>query len=147
MGCDIHAMIERRAFWVSGPDKTPEFKPWWINCGDPDLDRDYQLFGVLAGVRDRDVPMISSPRGMPEDACSAMRAWNEGFGGHSASYVTLAELDTADLRGVDPFTKKTIRRLVREMRKHMKGMPTIEGIGNRQVADETMVRLVFFFDS
>jgi hypothetical protein len=148
MGCDIHAMIERRATH-KGDSGEPELWPWWINSGDPDLNRDYTLFGILAGVRDDSVTPISEPRGIPEDASSVMKAWHESWGvdAHSASFVTLSELVSYDMSAVDEWGRKAIKNLIRQMRVHMKGMPTIAGIGERRVKDESVVRLVFFFDN
>ncbi len=156
MGCDIHAMIEKRAIAPSY-EANDEIKlwPWWVNCGDPEFTRDYTLFGILAGVRDKIVPPIFLPRGMPENACREMSAWYQSWGedAHSASYVTLAELrsyDIASLRKrklVESYDVKTVSRLIRRLKSFMKGMPTIEGIGGRQIQDESVVRLVYFFDN
>lgn len=54
MGCDAHALIERKG---SGDQ-------WWTLC-EPDITRDSHLFGVLAGVRGDVTPLIK-PRGLPE---------------------------------------------------------------------------------
>jgi hypothetical protein len=57
MGCDIHAYID-----YSTPNNAPD------RCsgfGRVDIDRNYKLFGVLAGVRGGALPFIP-PRGMPE---------------------------------------------------------------------------------
>jgi len=89
MGCDIHAMVERKG--------SPESTHWWVNRGDPEIGRNYQLFSILAGVRGSYRP-ISEPRGLPEDKreeCSdAFKAWLAEWGGdaHDASWVTLREL-------------------------------------------------------
>lgn len=84
MGCDIHTMIEwKDRFGL------------WNNAGEADLYRDYELFAVLAGVRnDCGIVPIAEPRGVPEDACGEYEAWQEAYGGdgHSHSWVTLAEL-------------------------------------------------------
>ena len=90
MGCDIHAIIERKR-----PDGSYS---WWINAGDPDIDRSYELFSVLAGVRnDLNIKPIAEPRGLPEDVTSIMRDWFVDYGGHSPSYVTLKEMKNFDL--------------------------------------------------
>ena len=57
MGCDIHCYIE----YHDGHDRWSGFGGR-INPG-----RDYQLFGLLAGVRGAMPPLIP-PRGMPTDA-------------------------------------------------------------------------------
>lgn len=89
MGCDIHELVER---------KSPTYG--WINSGCPDLNRDYELFSVLAGIRNSyNLKPISEPRGLPEDVCSEMKYNSEHWDsdGHSHSYVTLKELKEFDL--------------------------------------------------
>lgn len=108
MGCDIHINCEI---------KTPD--GYWENCdfftidptykslkGDPDcppkwqikevnVGRNYTLFGVLAGVRDRSRPVISEPRGVPDDMSkqTKKRYLRESeWGCHSYSWLTLKEL-------------------------------------------------------
>lgn len=116
MGCDIHALIERRT------------NPWgdyveWLDSGDPDIGRDYEMFGVLAGVRNyAEAPPVAEPRGLPafkgwgeysdgeryirwdhesdeEKPCRAMEQMAERYGqdGHSHSWLTLAEIKAYDI--------------------------------------------------
>lgn len=59
MGCDIHAMMEVN-------DRNI-----WLNGGDPDISRNYDIFSLLAGVRGTHVP-ISEPRGIPENASAVL---------------------------------------------------------------------------
>lgn len=56
MGCDIHAHIEVRI-----DDK------WW-HYGIPNVDRHYELFGRIAGVRTNIHEPISVGRGIPHNA-------------------------------------------------------------------------------
>lgn len=61
-----------------------------------DIMRHYDLFAVLAGVRnygDRQLP-ISSPRGLPPDVSSLIQKASDRWDsdGHSHSYLTLREL-------------------------------------------------------
>lgn len=108
MGCDIHENVEyiRGGKWVRasdkmGPacyfcqgtkvyhDKTCYFckgsgTKWYIN-------RNYMLFGVLAGVRWYDADHIE-PRGLPEDITAASKKKFYEGNDHSASYFTLKEL-------------------------------------------------------
>lgn len=57
MGCDIHAFLEyRRA--------SDERLYWRAFSGELNLDRNYEVFGSLAGVR-RERPHVT-PRGVPE---------------------------------------------------------------------------------
>lgn len=90
MGCDIHAMIECKDEYG-----------FWNNCGDPCIGRDYELFAVLAGVRNDGygVKPIAELRGVDEGSCGPFRAWVERWDAdaHSASWVTLAEMKAYDL--------------------------------------------------
>ena len=56
--------------------------------------RNYNLFGVLAGVRSREEGMIDYPRDLPDDLSEEIRdeymSW--GCDAHSATYYTLDEL-------------------------------------------------------
>lgn len=61
MGTDIHAYPEYKLGDVG----------WASLCGEFELARDYELFGKMAGVRDR-VAMVS-PRGLPADFGDAVR--------------------------------------------------------------------------
>lgn len=55
MGCDIHSIFQRKT--ATG---------WEDVVSEYDQDRDYELFGILAGVRGLDMP-IKPRRGMPQD--------------------------------------------------------------------------------
>ena len=91
MGCDIHEIIERKGEFC------------WLNSGSPDLHRDYELFAVLAGVRNKyGIIPVSLPKGKPTDDnefCSEFNALLEQWNGdaHSTSWVTLEELKAFDL--------------------------------------------------
>ena len=62
--------------------------------------RNYNLFGVLAGVRSREEGMIDYPRDLPDDLSEEIRdeymSW--GCDAHSATYYTLDELLDSDYR-------------------------------------------------
>jgi hypothetical protein len=90
MGCDVHACLERRT--TDG----------WRFYNALELDRNYHLFGILAGVR-RDHEPIVPQRGLPPDLDprSVTRESHHGdsyyetghdFGDHSFSWLTLTEL-------------------------------------------------------
>lgn len=105
MGCDIHPVVQVRkgSTWVDaegwddryghknyGPRESPDGE-WDVLSR-----RNYAVFSVLAGVRNRgDVVPISDPRGLPEgfeineDYSRANGFW---MGDHSYSWVTLREL-------------------------------------------------------
>lgn len=70
MGCDIHAYVETTT------SNTGE-KGYWTNFGSKfHLDRNYGMFGFLAGVRTDDKPIVS-PRGLPENL--AFRTDDDAF--------------------------------------------------------------------
>jgi hypothetical protein len=97
MGCDIHLHVERRTDvgWEQVPD--PESDDWthptrWFH------DRNYELFAILADVRnsegDERLQPIVDPRGLPADVSDAVGTSSEEWGidGHSHSYLTVAEI-------------------------------------------------------
>lgn len=92
MGCDIHGTYERKGHYG------------WVNSGDPDIGRDYNIYGIIANVRNRGVPFIAEHRINLFDEnelwhfSDAYRALCEEWSGdgHSHSYVTLKELKEYD---------------------------------------------------
>jgi hypothetical protein len=109
MGCDIHAVIERKSTHR------------WLCSGDPDIGRNYEMFAALAGVRNRDgITPVAEPRGFPsfkdwvdghsngerwmrfatweDQPCSSIvdKAETYGLDGHSHSWLTLAEIKAYD---------------------------------------------------
>ncbi|MHA1809398.1 MAG: hypothetical protein ACTSYH_03695 [Candidatus Heimdallarchaeaceae archaeon] len=142
MGCDIHAIIERKGNWYS-----------WINSGNPEIHRNYELFAVLADVRNaKNVPYICKPRGLPKDVCREMECLSDSFGtyGHSHSFVTLKELEEFDLdqkytvmgkvgkcKIFGVFRRENFNDLIFKMTK----------VKNDYGLTSEEVRLVFFFDN
>jgi hypothetical protein len=100
MGCDIHATIEYDFYSQIKNKLDDQQEPWWFGFArDVQIQRNYSLFTILAGVRDYDRegytrPIIAAPRGIPKDAsfeyAEEVDEW-EGDG-HSHSYVTAREL-------------------------------------------------------
>lgn len=134
MGCDIHLYTEVK-------DTTNNEKRW-RNCDDWRLDkyygvdpytqqfevheiygdRNYNLFGYLAGVRDTSVEPISQPRGLPTDVSKPTlhehELWNGG--GHSHSYLSFSEIENfrkhnPDATSLDPLLEAMTERLRDEM--------------------------------
>ena len=102
MGCDIHTYREafRGGQWVSvdewvaydyGEDEKGEEIPHKKQAYDG---RNYDLFGVLAGVRQRECTLMLTPRGIPFDVSEKVRCAHEKWDadGHSHSYLYLHEL-------------------------------------------------------
>ena len=113
MGCDIHVMVEVRKQYGNNPTelKTTGWKNadnWRFNIwrgifedeSKMELksifnDRNYELFGFLAGVRNYGHnPCFGFNRGFPEDADAPTRAEFEihGEDAHTPGFCTLAEL-------------------------------------------------------
>lgn len=96
MGCDIHEYVEIRkpdGTWERVDDKYgPNIDYRGRKCWN--LDRNYWLFGILAGVRSVSFTAIKEPRGIPDDASKGvLAAWDDYRGdGHTPSYYTLKEL-------------------------------------------------------
>lgn len=92
MGTDIHLHIEIK---VNGK---------WEHYNKPKIDRNYELFAKLAGVRIvKGIEPISLPKGLPEDlsAITKMHAdWQSEFQ-HSHSW-----LDVNEIREVEEWWKK-----------------------------------------
>lgn len=88
MGCDIHCYLERK-----DGDR-------WELVDAVKIDRDYNLFGILAGVRNQGGwNPIASQRGLPDDASEELKAIefsstnpNDPLSTHSHSWLTIAEL-------------------------------------------------------
>jgi hypothetical protein len=89
MGCDIHCITQ-----IKQDDL------YWETVEQLDINRDYELFNILASVRGNGSGSISSPRGLPNDFYNI--GWHKDnyddlknswyLGEHSFSYVTLKEL-------------------------------------------------------
>lgn len=163
MGCDIHSMYERNHRIGNRIDL--DF-PWWHNMGDPEIDRNYQLFGMLAGVR-RDPPEgpVSFPKfdkgdldwkdpefdeecrelldGQFSDPfCSWLQCWWPDA--HSVSYLTLSELRAYE-RYRFPKMKDWLER--ETLRRWDKILSDLEFLRREKDLTLDEVRIAFFFDN
>jgi hypothetical protein len=95
VGCDIHAVIEYRENKDAPWRRYDELLPAVLR------DRSYAVFAVLAGVRNcGDMPVITAPRGAPEDHTSTpIEMYEDGLGWewddadlHSFSWLSLKDL-------------------------------------------------------
>lgn len=111
MGCDIHLFTEVKKT-INGTERWVNSDSWEINPYyrygtdedrkyERELDhksiysgRNYELFGILADVRGVGNPVISEPKGLPEDVSDVVKNESDRWGsdGHSHSYLTLREL-------------------------------------------------------
>lgn len=126
------------------------------------LGRDYELFSVLAGVRNRlDIRPIAPPRGVPEDVGEAVRAaWNAARHYpdiHTASWLSLRELLDFDwdqslihlsLRDNEPSRLHsqnflTYREAVSDNNFINRGLGELQTL----VENPADLRMVFWFDS
>jgi hypothetical protein len=82
MGTDIHLHVELR---VNGR---------WEHYAMPSVDRWYSLFGVMAGVRGGEQPIVQ-PKGVPEDMSVITRLCYEydGQDAHTASWFNEEEIN------------------------------------------------------
>lgn len=81
MGCDIHLHTEVK---INGA---------WHHYSCPNVDRNYDLFARMAGVRG-DIDPISEPRGIPKDATflTKFACNHRGIDGHSHSWLNAEEI-------------------------------------------------------
>lgn len=81
MGCDIHAHVEIK------------INNTWHHYNKIGLQRNYELFGKMAGVRG-DAKPIAEPRGLPPDlsVVTKMEADRYGIDGHTHSWLTIGEM-------------------------------------------------------
>lgn len=96
MGTDIHMHVEykdRDGKWECGDYFRLKNDRYWVVefLGD----RNYDLFAVLANVRNYgNTEYIDDPRGLPDDASELVREFYENWedDAHSCSFLTLREL-------------------------------------------------------
>lgn len=96
MGCDIHPVLEQKMQFKDGTEKWVGLHhfPYYMVDGkfiSPlAQNRNYKLFGLLAGVRTDSMKV--KPKGMPDDASELALLYlgdNEDY--HSHSYCTIEE--------------------------------------------------------
>lgn len=110
IGCDIYGFLEvrdREGIWRF-KGKIPE-------------DRDYDWFGVLAGIRNyANVPSIAEPRGLPINISARgtkrIARW-DGLDGYNCSWLTLEDFSEYDWNQVytDGRISKVDRKTGREI--------------------------------
>ena len=149
MGCDIHMYpeVRRNGAWefVYEFDTTDKY---WTKVEVDEIeaydranrfsydDRNYSLFGHLAGVRGGD-PFIE-PKGFPDDASAKVKhQYSEDNGdAHTPSWLTLKELQSFNWKKADNYG--------------VKGFPAFEEVIDRLASldpDPENVRVVFWFDN
>jgi hypothetical protein len=81
MGCDIHGYIEIK---IDGQ---------WVTYSRLEIDRDYDLFGKIAGVRRGDIEPVALPRGIPSDVAAVVNLEIARDNYHSFTWLTLEEME------------------------------------------------------
>jgi len=150
MGCDIHAHLEIK------------YNGKWEHYAHPSISRWYELFGIMAGIRDCVQPIVD-PKGFPEDASITTKLDYERWGrnAHTPSWFNEDELDELkewlsgkylDEKIGNPKCSDLSYNLEYSVlnKTYLFGNPLTE---HRQYSDcklpkgVTEVRLVFWFDS
>lgn len=151
MGCDIHFYVETwdgtrwqsADKWTKSYDRCAEDVNWQDSYYD---DRSYDLFAILAGVRNRaGLKPIAPPRGLPANVDPRIKAASDDWAGdgHSHSWLTVSEIISYDwtqrhlneMGGDIPYY-----RLAQEFWRDT--MPRLLALGKPE-----HVRIVFFFDN
>lgn len=137
MGCDIHTMAEIQwgdGEWVAIKDPifpnayfnplkrvSPVNKPF---IEEPYIERNYQVFALLANVRNYgNVVPLAMPRGVPDDSSREWKAYIDEWGSvlHSLTYFTLDELGSpANWEEYSPAFAKTVDVLKHSVREFYK---------------------------
>lgn len=112
MGCDIHMVVEARDRYGDG---DYDREPWKLMITEEAAygNREYEVFSLLAGVRNREhgtpgyISPIALPRGWPVDETPYTRELREKWGrdGHSHSWLLLSEARPLGIRpwGISSF--------------------------------------------
>lgn len=94
MGCDIHLIVEKRikGEWGRAEALVEKKHEWSSPYEEWYTERNYSVFGALAGVREHEVVPIAEPRGIPSDCTTVADADDFPFGDHTYSWLTVDEL-------------------------------------------------------
>lgn len=116
MGCDIHLYTEvkKGRQWISA-DKWGSSADGHIDNIPIYEDRNYWLFGMLAGVRYTEFAPLIKPRGLPNDLSIEVRAAANQWGvdGHTHHWYSLDELDLSRCK-VPKTREKLIYKILME---------------------------------
>jgi len=156
MGCDIHLFVETKdpaGGWVSRDIWLPRDEDGIIDAEDLyEPNRNYDLFAILANVRNRSIdPLtpINGPRGFPDDASPEVREAYEWWDpdGHSHSWFTLRELLDFDWRKT--VVNKTMEQTYRELAGDFwtDTIPRLIDLAKQHGVSHDDTRIVFWFDN
>ena len=177
MGCDIHIRLEKlnkdgewksidyfrpREDWEDSKEYYPDsfpFVPVDIYDG-----RDYELFGILAGIRHICSDVIAEPRGIPESANHFIQSEFKAKENrcHTPSYLTLGELrktwyahmedEPKDEDGDDNVYIRLLHNIIRPIENRLRDLHYVWSDTDAELVKDCRkywdaVRIVFWFDS
>jgi hypothetical protein len=138
MGTDIYLCVEHCSpygDWELVPAPGTNHFDW-------DRGRNYELFAMLANVRNRyDIEPISQPRGIPGNV-SPLLAEELRWGGHSRSYHTVAQLLAYDWDAVFDNDGTVESYADAAGRFYRETLPELQALD----PEPNNVRIVFWFD-
>lgn len=116
----------------------------WTYAYEADGDRNYKLFGILAGTRG-DCRPLYDPRGLPSDISDKAKKEYEDWGAdaHTPSWLTTQELKECLNTAIER-TKDSYRD---EMEKWLKPYYEIYEKMNEKEAQGEPCRMIFWFDN
>lgn len=151
MGCDIHMYVEYETkvdgkdVWVNGdnwrrvdPYQSDKYEVCHIFTR-----RSYTIFGLLAGVRSKDVYPISTPKGLPKDISKdTLREFEYGeINYHTPSYLTLKELKKCGEE-----ESSWIEDLISDLEIRKRELLHLYYENNEYREYDDKIRIVFWFD-
>lgn len=175
MGCDVHIRLEKlnkegnwesidyykiREDWKDSAKYCPTFPFFPVDIYDG---RDYELFGVLAGVRSTFPEAIVMPRGIPDSANKFIKEEYEAhkdYGIHTPSWLTLGEMrktwykhmyDPDDEDGENVY-KRLFEDIIKPIEYRLRELWIVFADSDVELEEECRkywdtVRMVFWFDS
>jgi hypothetical protein len=161
MGCDIHVYLEKKKKindveqWVNIDhwQKNPYFNMEGYE-DERELEhvsayqgRNYELFGILAGVRDNSMNPIDDPRGLPDDISNETRKEYELWGrdAHTPTYFTLDEL--LDFYQKKPKHRETLDYFLVGIKERFDNEFIFTRNNKRNKECEEKFRVIFWFDN
>jgi hypothetical protein len=101
MGCDIHFYREIR---IKGEKNWNLFEEIEVN-------RDYEVFGLLAGVRNNFIEPISEPKGLPESCSKYLKNIFNNGDFHTPSFLDESEVKFLKLLLIENNKGRLLKKL------------------------------------
>lgn len=99
MGCDIRVFVEGQNEFYAEVASPADRERWKLRCKDFYIDRDYHLFGLIAGVRGHG--QLFMPKGFPQNistGLATMQMYPLQAPEHDPSWLTSREVAMVDER-------------------------------------------------